>query len=105
MLYDKRWEGKEVKIYKLLSLEGLISWLEKQPANEKYEWTNCSKCVFGQYLAEFGLTNQASQVDVLSGGAIHSPQDYADYQFIGYKGQHTFGAALERARRVLERQK
>jgi hypothetical protein len=86
MLYDKRWEADPLK------LETLISWLELQPSDKLYCYSNMKDCLIAQY------------------GAAHNRQwdnlTNADVTFMGFHSiavnrPWTFGGALERARKLL----
>lgn len=75
------------------TLESLIVWLEKQPADRKYNWMSISGlCLIDQYIAALGLPTTAENyrrfdVSIRSEVACAIPW--------------TFGAALERAREAL----
>lgn len=99
MLYDKRWDKTEVKADPF-SLEAFIGWLEKQPANKTYEFMNCQgACLLGQYMASVGEPwSDGKYVEI-----AHSMcRGYKGFDFyIGVTRPHTFGAALDRARKAL----
>jgi hypothetical protein len=95
MLYNKRWDKQTIA--NPFTLESLIGWLKKMPANESYSFLDCKgECLIGQYMTNLGLSwekdydycdicekifdDQTAAMAVL---AVH-PQ--------------TFGAALERAK-------
>lgn len=74
------------------SLESLIAWLEKQPADKKYDYFNCQgACLIDQYFGR--ITSFAEYHDICErtnwGAEIAGPMP------------HTFGAALDRARAAL----
>ena len=98
MLYDPKWEV-EIKADPL-SLEGVIAWLEKQPADEAYDYDDCSgACLYGLYMAHHGFTWEASGA---CGKHVSSPErsQFCDlvYCEVAAEEPWTFGAALERAR-------
>lgn len=85
------------------SLAGFIAWLEKQPADEGYNWCIGSVCACGKYAESLGLRSSW-----LSRGAE------ADEHFRTWRSLNkiargnswgaenwTFGRALERARDAL----
>jgi hypothetical protein len=97
MLYDPKWEQQ-----KTLSLDGLIAWLEQQPAEGTYRF-DCQTgfCLLDQYItATTGKASTPSPLHwrICGGGAA--------YTYIGCGapsgGPQTFGAALERARAVVD---
>lgn len=106
MLYDKRWDDK---VAYGISLRGLIAWLEKQDPKQRYEYTDPYRCVLGQYLQSFGLSEQDSFVDFGNRPDKTGPQAWLHFIAYGYgpdtdpnsRPEQTFGAALERSRRVL----
>jgi hypothetical protein len=100
MLYDKRWEKPEVKADPF-SLESLIAWLERQPADGRYDWANCNgRCLVGLYVAAHGIPWK-TLFDVKEDGydILVGPD-----RNIAIDEPWTFGAALERARKVLSPQ-
>lgn len=99
MLYDKRWD-KQLEIRPdPLSLAGLIAWLETQPADKKYNWSDCEGgCLIDQYGTAVGHLHIGA-----SGIKLHKIFGKGD----GYgkvcsnlSEPTTFGAALERARKL-----
>lgn len=89
MLYDPKWEA-EVKVDPN-SVEGLIAWLEKQPADGTYNWHNCEGlCLIGLYGTAMGMGKKWHD--------FHSMLFNADILFIASLEPHTFGGALNRAR-------
>ncbi|HZR75677.1 hypothetical protein [Bradyrhizobium sp.] len=104
MLYDKRWEKPEVKDDPL-TIESLIAWLERQPADDFYEYDEPCACMLHQYFTAMGFENvavgpwdfdHAGATGVMLSDAFH---DIASAS----PGLCTFGAALERARAELAR--
>jgi hypothetical protein len=87
MLYDPKWGQPSLKP----SLEGLIAWLERQPADEAYCIALFRECVMGQYHHSIG-----AEPPVALGKGWMAEVSFAQ--------PYTFGAALERARQphVLE---
>lgn len=95
MLYDPKWEVKTKP--DVFSLESLIAWLEKQPADEVYDYMNChGACLLDQYGAAMAVPRNSAtyrQLDrAFDGGGGY---------FIACGHPRTFGAALTRARKAL----
>lgn len=107
MLYNPKWldETKPVTKPDVFSLESLIAWLEKQPANKAYDYENCEgKCLYGLYAASYGIAWKAS-----GGAGAHYPGSSVErsrfcdlvYATTANPFPWTFGAALARARSAL----
>lgn len=100
MLYDTRWDqNTETKVMKNepLSLASLIAWLETMPLEQKYNYADCKgNCLIGQYLTSIGSDMKSywimSTVTLYRG----SPG------YVAATLPHTFGAALTRARAIME---
>lgn len=93
MLYDPKWNQKVAP----LSLDNLIAWLEKQPAKKQYNFLNCDGgCLFSLYLIHLGYPASPRHLSTRPiWEALHDTYGDIAYDF---RGSHTFGAALERAR-------
>ena len=93
MLYDKRWDAKVEA--KPLSLDGLIAWLERQPAGDSYNWHDCNGgCLIAQYGFAVGIDRldaDCKGIDAIFGG------NGGSYSEICGSAPFTFGAALKRA--------
>lgn len=104
MLFDPKWDQQtKADPFKL---EGLISWLETQPKDKKYDFMNCEgACLYGQYMASVGVPwKQAGACSVYYAGDKHkSFREGVVYPIAG-EGTETFGAALGRARAALSSQ-
>ena len=107
MLYDPKWEKTETKADPF-TLEALIAWLEKQPANATYCYTSTGGCLVAQFLLSLG-TYTAVGVDH-RGFYNRSPDSRSTYDPIplppffnevALKNPRTFGAALDRARAAM----
>lgn len=106
MLYDPKWQV-EVKTDPF-TLESLIAWLEKMPADGVYCYTDGGACLLHQYYTSCGFKD----VQVHGWGRwshsgakrIESPDGFwpvsADPSL---SRDWTFGAALSRARALLPR--
>ncbi|MEH2501198.1 hypothetical protein V1290_000009 [Bradyrhizobium sp. AZCC 1578] len=112
MLYDPKWATIfEVKADPF-SLESLIAWLEKQPADKTYDYGCNGHCLLAQYFTAMGFK------DVCVGGThfdhrrdgrrafVCIPQNFGDiaidrHSIFGNgtdRKDRTFGGALKRAR-------
>jgi len=95
MLYDPKWEQKTETKADPFSLDSLIAWLEKQPADIWYPWGNCrGECLFSQYLTHLGYPKDPCNEATIGPWAILHDRHYG----LMHGQPHTFGAALERAR-------
>jgi hypothetical protein len=70
------------------SLSSLVAWLEQQPADKHYGWTSERECGAAQYLIAHG---QDPEYMILIPDWVEIFQGDPPFE-------HTFGAALERAR-------
>lgn len=96
MLYDPKWEKPETKP-DVFSLAGLIAWLETQPGETKYNWYRIRECLFCQYLDAVGVPRQYGihpDMENIVGGSVEV------YHQVGSSWPWTFGAALDRARKL-----
>lgn len=94
MLYDPKWEQQTRA--DPFTLESLIAWLEKQPADTAYDYCRPDICLVAQYLKAHEIKNYSVASEELNRlipglhqiarDCIDSPQDW------------TFGGALKRAR-------
>lgn len=90
MLYNEAWSKSKVEVKAdPFSLESIIAWGEKQPADRNYNWVS-SDCYLCQYLKANGY--KVSDYDKIN---INDRVDVA------FDRPHTFGAALTRAREAL----
>lgn len=102
MLYDPKWERKTKA--PAFSTEGLIAWLETMPADGTYCFTNLDNCLLTQYFKSRNrLVSWTGTSRVVYGfppfvWTRRLPEGFYD---IAIAGQHTFGAALKRARAAL----
>ena len=99
MLYDKRWDKPEVKADPF-SLESLIAWAEKQPADKHYDFW-CNQCYLGQYFEAHGFeVVSIGTGTVLFRGSTGRMTLPPHFNAIAEATPHTFGAALARARAI-----
>ena len=96
MLFDPKWEQRNA-----FSLDSLIGWLQRKPADEIYDYSSCGDCLLARYFADKGFNNKIYVNTVAfhvedNGGKIHTlPQNFDE---IARARPYTYGAALERAR-------
>lgn len=101
MLYDPKWEHTKVDP---LTLPALVAWLELQPAQKIYCYTSPGSCLLAQYLKAAGYRNPLVSRNLTTDGwriedSIPVPDIFHD---IAIKHPRTFGAALNRARSVID---
>lgn len=88
MLYDPKWEAKKTET-KEPTFAGFIAWLEQQDPQAQYKWASCDECAIAQYFRSLGFKlherNGVHRTIETTQAAITRP--------------HTFGAALDRARK------
>ena len=78
----------------VFSLEGLIAWLEKQDPTTEYDYDDCDgHCLIAQYLADHGYRWGHNHYGRFLTGE--------DRTAVAARFPETFGAALERARKLL----
>lgn len=108
MLYNKNWDKPEVKADPF-SLESLIAWLEKMPADETYNYVNGRACLLCQYLTNSGLEGvEVGACATYSTDRWKTKRQLSDsFWSVSADLEHprdptwTFGAALSRARKAL----
>jgi hypothetical protein len=87
------------------SLQDLVSWLETKDPAETYEYKRGDCCLLSQFLIHHGMTDVS--VGVIMWGGNHYYHEIPKY-FNGiavgtlFSDEHTFGAALARARSFLD---
>ena len=99
MAFDGLPSDYEVKKPDVFSPQGLIAWLEMQPATREYDWWDMGDCLVCHYLAEALGTDEPWHV------AAEAGKSYEDvlgsrwaYHAVGSALPWTYGAALDRAR-------
>lgn len=88
----------------VFSLEGLIAWLERQPARASYEWRCGGNCLFARWgMAITNLSGLDAYIAATNGlsDALGLPRDLEPTN-IACNHPSTFGAALSRARALLK---
>lgn len=108
MLYDKRWDKTTETKADPFSLDTLIAWLEKQPADKVYCYCDTGECLLAQYFTAMGFDRVSMRIRYFGHGhgdtRVGLPPNFnaiaansGDY-FEPISGDFTFGAALDRAR-------
>jgi hypothetical protein len=102
MLYDKRWDKPEVKSDPF-SLESLIAWLEKQPEDKTYCYTDTGQCLLSQYFLSNGFENVAVGPYDFDHGSDFQYKEKLPPSFneIAQGRPRQFGSALDRAREAV----
>lgn len=102
MLNNPNW-NKPVDV---MSMNSLISWLEKKPADGTYLYGSTQECLLAQYFRDQGVQVGAlGNTRMLIEGEKHCTEIPLGFQrTAGYPcgGGQTFGAALERARQLVK---
>jgi hypothetical protein len=91
MFVDEKKAGEAQTKADPFTLDSLIAWLEKQPAETEYNFWNLSECLLCQYLRDVGLPHSCYDAASALGGDDVGGQ-------IAFHKPWTFGGALERAR-------
>jgi hypothetical protein len=86
MLWNPKWD---------LTPEGITTWLETQPREQTYNFLDeCGECLMGQYMAAIGVPwSLATYCKVVT-------SDVSRWHKILADGSWTYGAALDRARKI-----
>jgi hypothetical protein len=113
MLYNQSTGLKSTErpetIADVMSVKRLIAWLETKPADGTYVYIDGSRCLLTQYLQASGFPQ--GRVGAFhffpdafdrSEPALSLPKDLHDIAFGLNAAERTFGAALQRAKRILE---
>jgi hypothetical protein len=85
-----------------LTVEAFIRWLEINPVDREYEWHDVEGCLLCLYLREvFGVQSPAGETWNGVGGFGKNTLN-GDFKYFAICGEKpwTFGAALERARKL-----
>lgn len=103
MLYDTRWDHQTTETAPVkhdpLSLSFLIAWLETMPKNGEYSFLDCNGgCLLSLFMEAQGI----SWLD----GKGHSTMEWRKLHYfpmfkVAVSVPHTFGAALTRARAII----
>lgn len=110
MLYDKRWDKTTEVKSDPFSLDTLIAWLEKQPADTVYCYFDGGTCLLAQYFTAMGFEGvemRPRDFDHVGAYGIELPRrfnmiainrDFSYRSLTDAENEYTFGAALDRAR-------
>ena len=90
MFFDETHIGTKPDVF---SLESLIAWLEKMPADNAYNAANPRECLLGQWIMSAGV-DDPTITSVTMGNRM-------PFNDIAVARPYTFGAALDRARALL----
>lgn len=101
MLNRIEWDKSKVQA-DFCSLESLIAWLGTKRANVRYDYDSCrGDCLYGLYAASFGFSWEDSGA---CGSYLSTPErnEFCTtvYGDIAAPLPWTFGAALDRARKL-----
>lgn len=102
MLYNQS-TGKPLSVKELMSTERLVAWLETKDPNEAYKYSNLYEpCLHAQYFAAMGRPVQSlGSMSVLFPGERDIAPMPPSFLSAALTRPHTFGAALERAKKYL----
>ena len=98
MLYDPKWSAAKPDV---MSVEGLIHWLEKQPAEMDYSYLSVTDCLLARYFKACGYWGVMCGGKTWNNWTLFSRQLPKDFFGISVGVPCTYGAALKRARAVL----
>lgn len=104
MLYDTRWDqNKETTPVKHdpLSLASLIAWLETMPPERKYCWFGKEPCLIEQF-ANYHCLSKHELYSIFDINGRNLYDRLTTKSAIAESLPHTFGAALTRARAIME---
>ncbi len=93
MLYDPKWTTRTDPH----SMESLIEWLEKKPVNGVYWVTNAKTCLLGEYYKDMGFRDYGVRS---ANTSFISKFGKVAIAWNGPWPASTYGAALERARKI-----
>lgn len=102
MLYNPKWHKTDP-----MQLATLIAWLQTRDPCDRYDYKNCRHCLLARYFRDCGFagvevsrTHVKHDDGVLIFGSMQELPTYFDW--IASDGTPTFGAALQRARLVVD---
>jgi hypothetical protein len=83
-----------------LSLASLIAWLEKQPARKEYCYFDNGACLIGQWALHCDPVAKVDGDGLYDYRIAGVTVDLSAFDRIASPAPHTFGDALDRARRI-----
>jgi hypothetical protein len=89
----------------IYSVEGLVAWLIKQPADKIYDYTNSYQCAAAQYLRSRGIKVSFGEEYRGRGPDELMKLGWQEIVSHGDKMRGTYGEAAERGRKVLARKR
>lgn len=101
MLYNPAWEAPVKAKPHPVSLEGLITWLEKQNPDTRYNYTSNSDCLLSRYFRSCGYLRVRCYLDGFHYSLIFFKNIPEEMNYVAGDYGWTYGAALDRARRVV----
>jgi hypothetical protein len=104
MLFNKSTGKPSADVKDIMSTESLVAWLETQPVDKTYEYSNDYRpCLQAQYFAAMGRpTRLLGNVRVVFEGESGGHDIPHAFHLVAYSAPRTFGAALERAKTFLK---
>jgi hypothetical protein len=106
MLFNLKWNktaetAEKPQINNPLSLDAVIAWLEKQPANQRYDYVDPHNCMAAQYNRSIGREYSAASTILTARGGESNFDTLLEEiaQGSGIIRTQKFGAALKRARK------
>lgn len=109
MFVDEKKAGEAQTKADPFTLESLIAWLEKQPANMTYEYMNCAgMCLLGQYMTSIGVDwfdgpIEGKSCSPYSNFVVKFKSRGIEIQNVASSAPYTIGGALKRARHLQAR--
>lgn len=89
----------------IISVEGLVDWLEKQPGETTYQYTDTRDCLLFRYIKSTGRPISSMGAISWREKGLFFMKDYslpAKLNSISIDGESTYSAALARAKAVLK---
>jgi hypothetical protein len=103
MMYaEKRFDVEIPPVKPKPSLGGLIAWLRTKPSHGRYDFDDLEgQCLMGQYMAHCGIVWDSNSINYYR----TVKKTFPDYEDSLVLATHpwTFGAALKRAQRAIDR--
>lgn len=93
MLYDPKWELRP-------SLAGFVAWLERQPADQIFDYWDCEVCACAQYATSLGMSERQWSKEATSETHPNSAT-WVELNHLVCIAGRTFGDVLAAARQAL----